>query len=377
MHIGHYISGLAHSGFLFWAILGSLFQSNDPPPIDMVTVSVVSTAEYAAIIMPDVPPDAELSLDDMLMPSLDAEALPDQPTTEEAVDKLSDPDRIDRSLKPDDIPETPDPLRVPTPQLDDKLPAMDTPSSDTLALLQSSDKFEAPQKADRIAPMAVAPSAPDIQIDEQVQKATLPSEIVKPPEQPKPEQVPEPKETVELEAANVITPEVPKDIPTAPKISLRPKARPAPQPELKPVVKPEPENNTQDSINAAVQTALKNTTNPAQTKKAPSGRPMTDSEKNGLRLSVEKCWNVNVGSPAANVTVIVSISMNPDGSVVSNSLSLKNSQGGSDDAVQAAFQAARRAILRCQGKSYDLPKEKYDHWREIEFTFDPKKMRIK
>ena len=39
-------------------------------------------------------------------------------------------------------------------------------------------------------------------------------------------------------------------------------------------------------------------------------------------------------------------------------------------------QAARRAILRCQKGGYNLPVEKYEHWREIEMTFNPEKMRI-
>ena len=377
MHIGHYISGLAHSGFLFWAILGGLFQSNDPPPLDVVNVSVVSTADYAAMIMPDVPPDAEVSLDEMMMPSLEAEALPDQPTTEEAVEKLSDPDQMDTSSKPDKIPETPETLKAPTPQLDENLPTLDLPSSDSLAMLQSTDKIEAPQKAERIAPMAVALSAPEIQIDEQVQKAALPSETITPSEQPEPNQVLEPKETTEPEAATSITPEVQKDLPTAPEISLRPKARPAPKPEIKPVVKPEPESNNQDPINAALKTALEGTTNSAYTKKVPSAPLMSASEKDGLRLSVQKCWVVDSGSRAANVRLTISMSMNPDGTAKRNSLKLKSSKGGSEGDVQTAFQAARRAILRCQKKGYDLPEDKYDHWREIEVTFDPKNMRTR
>lgn len=377
MHIGHYISGLAHSGFLFWAILGGLFEPKKLPPMDVVNVAVVSTAEYAAMIMPDVPPEAEVSLENMPIPSFQVEELPDQPTAEEAVDTVLDPDQMEPSSKPDDIPQTPNPLVVPTPQLEDKLPDMDTPSSETLALLQSPRKIEAPQKADRIAPMAVAPSAPDIQIDEQVQEAALPSEIIKPPEQPKPEEIPEPKETAEPEAATEITPEIQKELPTAPKISLRPKARPAPKPQPKPIVKPEPESNNQDSINAAVKTALEETASSTQADKAPSGPPLTVSEKDGFRLSVQKCWVVDSGSRAANVTLTISMSMNRDGTVRTDTLVLKNSEGGSEGATKTAFQAARRAILRCQKKGYDLPEEKYDHWREIEFTFDPRKMRIR
>lgn len=104
---------------------------------------------------------------------------------------------------------------------------------------------------------------------------------------------------------------------------------------------------------------------------------MTPSEKDGLRLSVQKCWVVDSGSRAANVRLTIAMFMNPDGTVKRSTLRLKSSEGGSEADVQTAFQAARRAILRCQKKGYDLPEEKYDHWRKIEVTFDPKKMRTR
>ena len=42
-----------------------------------------------------------------------------------------------------------------------------------------------------------------------------------------------------------------------------------------------------------------------------------------------------------------------------------------------AFEAARRAIIRCGSNGYDLPREKYGQWQNIEMTFNPEKMRIK
>ncbi|MEM6478789.1 MAG: energy transducer TonB, partial [Pseudomonadota bacterium] len=42
-----------------------------------------------------------------------------------------------------------------------------------------------------------------------------------------------------------------------------------------------------------------------------------------------------------------------------------------------AFEAARRAIIRCGAKGFDLPSEKYDQWKEIEMTFNPEQMRTR
>ncbi|MEM9438259.1 MAG: energy transducer TonB, partial [Pseudomonadota bacterium] len=39
--------------------------------------------------------------------------------------------------------------------------------------------------------------------------------------------------------------------------------------------------------------------------------------------------------------------------------------------------AARRAIIRCGATGFDLPREKYDQWRQIEMTFNPEEMRTR
>ena len=52
--------------------------------------------------------------------------------------------------------------------------------------------------------------------------------------------------------------------------------------------------------------------------------------------------------------------------------------GGSEAAARQAFEAARRAIIRCEGSDgYGLPPEKYDAWRDIEITFNPEGMRLR
>ena len=44
---------------------------------------------------------------------------------------------------------------------------------------------------------------------------------------------------------------------------------------------------------------------------------------------------------------------------------------------ELAFQAARRAILRCQETGYSLPPDKYEQWKTIEMTFNPEQMRLR
>lgn len=98
---------------------------------------------------------------------------------------------------------------------------------------------------------------------------------------------------------------------------------------------------------------------------------------NSIASQVTPCWVVDLGSEAANVTVTVAMSLDRDGKVEGNSLKLVASEGGSEIAANTAFQAARRAILRCQKDGYRLPVEKYNEWRNVEITFDPGNLRLR
>ena len=46
-------------------------------------------------------------------------------------------------------------------------------------------------------------------------------------------------------------------------------------------------------------------------------------------------------------------------------------EGGSDAAAKQAYEAARRAILRCQKDGYKLPAEKYNRWKTTIIDFNP------
>jgi hypothetical protein len=187
------------------------------------------------------------------------------------------------------------------------------------------------------------------------------------------------EETAPPETAPEIVTEAEEPAATsAPSRSLRPKARPQrvataqPQTPPTPDPTPEPVDETADAIADALAAALSGAGDPA-----PSGPPLTGGERDALRLAVQQCWQVDVGSQSANVTVVVGMDMEPDGRVVSSSLRLIESSGGTGPAVEAAYQAARRAILICGSQGYDLPADKYDHWREIEMVFNPSEMRLR
>ena len=105
---------------------------------------------------------------------------------------------------------------------------------------------------------------------------------------------------------------------------------------------------------------------------------LTSSEKDALRVAIQQCWDVGALSSAAlRVTVTVSVTMLADGRPNTASIRQVSATGGSGDAVRQAYEAARRAIIRCGARGYDLPAEKFDQWREIEMVFNPERMDIK
>ena len=103
---------------------------------------------------------------------------------------------------------------------------------------------------------------------------------------------------------------------------------------------------------------------------------MTGGEKDAFRLAVNACWNVDPGAEWARVTVTVGFSLGQDGRVVGD-VRMISASGGNDAQTSTAFQAARRAILRCGSSGYKLPPEKYDQWQNVEITFDPSGMRLR
>ena len=106
--------------------------------------------------------------------------------------------------------------------------------------------------------------------------------------------------------------------------------------------------------------------------RAETGPPLTQGERDGLRVAIQDCWNAGALSrEAAQVRVTIGFSMTPDGLPREGSVELLDSEGGSEQAVQQAFEVARRAILMCGRAGFDLPASKYGRWRDVVVDFRP------
>ena len=104
----------------------------------------------------------------------------------------------------------------------------------------------------------------------------------------------------------------------------------------------------------------------------PSGAAPTlsQTEIDALRAQIQQCWNPPAGVvEAEQLIVVVRILLNQDGSLSGEPILLNR---GGHQLFQIAAESAKRAIRRCQ--PYRLPIEKYQVWKDVEVTFDPRDM---
>jgi hypothetical protein len=167
-----------------------------------------------------------------------------------------------------------------------------------------------------------------------------------------------------------------------PLASIRPPMRPErPRPAQAPAREPTPTPPTQperDPLADAIASAVAAAVAAPAPAAAPSGPPLTAGAREGFRVAVSSCWNVgSLSNEAQRTTVVVGFDMTRDARPVEGSLRLVSHEGGSQAAAQQAFEAARRAILRCGATGYGLPADSYDHWRQVELVFNPEGMRLR
>ena len=217
----------------------------------------------------------------------------------------------------------------------------------------------------------------------------MPKPVVKPKLKPEPKK-PEPEKLVKVPPKPRWKPKPP---PKPKKLVV--KKPPAPKPPVEPVVKkPKPKKKFDPTRIAALLDKTKREEAPVE-KKEPAkiqlpksvavvsrsvsrtrSAPMTISEVDAVRYKIEKCWIVPAGArDAENLIVRIRISLNQDGSIRGSPIiveGVRMNRAG-QQFFKIAAESARRAVLKCQ--PYDmLPQKKYERWREIELTFNPKEM---
>ncbi len=361
MNTGTYISGIGHVLLIAWVLFGGLFhRSQDTVSVKATDVSIISEEEFAALTRPQAPPVNPEPI-----------AIPTEPTSPQSEDSaVPEP----ATEKP---PESPEPPQAETPPAGEENPVVEgpptPPPTEQVDVPEPPSDTPTPRAAPRIAETPTEPVPPETQPSDTVSEEVTPDPTA---ETPKPEtDATAPPETTTRTVTEADTPAS-----SAPIASIRPVARPQKSARPAPQKPPAEDDATAAAIAAAVSEA--NDTPAPQTETprpaSPSGPPLSRGEKDALRVAVSSCWNVgSLSSDALRTTVVVAVSLSRDGKPKPGSIRMLSSSGGSAGSEKQAFDAARRAILRCGARGYKLPSEKYDRWRDIEITFNPEKMRIK
>jgi colicin import membrane protein len=97
---------------------------------------------------------------------------------------------------------------------------------------------------------------------------------------------------------------------------------------------------------------------------------LTQTEIDALRAQIQQCWNPPAGAAEAKELIVtVRLLLKQDGTLSGEPILLNRSGA---PYFQVAAESALRAIRRCQ--PYRLPIAKYDVWKDVEVTFDPRDM---
>lgn len=76
--------------------------------------------------------------------------------------------------------------------------------------------------------------------------------------------------------------------------------------------------------------------------------PVVAQDAVPIAEQIKPCWNVgSLSSEALRTSVIVGFIISDDGNLEASSIRLISSSGGEGTAARQAYEAARRAILRC------------------------------
>ena len=110
------------------------------------------------------------------------------------------------------------------------------------------------------------------------------------------------------------------------------------------------------------------------TRRFDSALPLSISEIDLVRQQIAACWNLPVGAKEAeDLAIEVWVAMNPDGTVREARIRDKGRME-SDPFFRSAAESALRAVLNPRCNPLRLPRQKYEQWKTMTLTFNPREM---
>lgn len=375
MKTGLWISGIGHGALILWILFGGFFDRIDDVDLAVTDVSFITEAELQAMRQPQPVTEPETATAVAEPEAPETEAAPVTPAPDTPAESTNAPE-ITPPAEPSDAPDVAEIAAPDQPDVTETPPETPTPPAEEIVVLDApTSPTPTPRAAPRVAPTPIEQPDPETEISETLQNATAPDAQTETP-------VEEQEATAEEETGDVIETEASEEVverSAAPEASPRPPARP--ERPARPAAEPaetEPTEEESDPLAAAVAEAVAdaNEEPASNTPPAPTGPPLNHGEIEGFKVAVGRCWNVGASATAdLQVIVVARVQLSADGRP--ESVEFLESQGGTAEAANRMFRAARSAIIRCGSNGFPLPRDKYGQWQVLDLVFDPSGMRLR
>ena len=230
----------------------------------------------------------------------------------------------------------------------------------------------APEKAE--VPEQAPQTPPEPEPEPEIAAVPPPEPKPKKEVKKKPEPKPEPKPAPKPKAPDRLAQVKPKKKPKPPDFlsSMSSVLKDLQKKEKAPAPKKEPEKKEEakkDAFEDSIAKALASSSKPMD-----SSKPLTLSEIDAVRQQIKQCWNVPAGAKdAENLVIDIRVFMNPDGTV-RKADHLSSARMLSDGFYRTAAESAMRAVLNPRCQPFKLPLEKYERWKTMTLSFNPREM---
>ena len=373
MDIGVKISGTAHAILISIAIFGApIFSSDEENPIQISEVSLISLEEFELLTKENMPVFQSEPEPEVQEPELEPEVQEPEPEPE-----VQEPEPEVQEPEPEPELEVQEP--EPEPEVQEIINESD---SDLIAPIADEDNLGelTPEFNENAAPKAAeiisdvsneAPEEPadigaledtsfekvngadeeklEIELNENTPAEESTTQIVTEAEEQKSDLVP--SRTSKPKSR-------PKNLKTTKEIAIKPKLKP------KEVVEAE-----KDTTAESILESLKEKKEPEPFLNLTPAQK--ESVGNIIRNKMRLCWNPPVGVENGLTNVmILGLKFDIDGKLVESPVNLTPNSGVGS---LQAFEAARRAVIRCSPYN-ELDPEIYDGWKELNLKFNPKNM---
>ena len=394
MDIGVKISGTAHAILISIAIFGApIFSSDEENPIQISEVSLISLEEFELLTKENMPVFQSEPEPEVQEPELEPEVQEPEPEPEvQEPEPEPEPELEVQEPEPEPEPEleVQEPEPEPEPELEVQEPE---PEPEVQEIINESD-------SDLIAPIADEDNLGELTPEFNENAAPKAAEIIsdvsnEAPEEPadigaledtsfeKVNGADEEKLEIELNentpaeesTTQIVTEAEEQKSDLVPSRTSKPKSRPknlktTKEIAIKPKLKPK------EVVEAEKDTTAESILESLKEKKEPEPfLNLTPAQKesvgNIIRNKMRLCWNPPVGVENGLTNVmILGLKFDIDGKLVESPVNLTPNSGVGS---LQAFEAARRAVIRCSPYN-ELDPEIYDGWKELNLKFNPKNM---